>query len=1249
MERIAYKGDSLTLRLYDGEDVLYGADFTLSLGDASFSFSGSDGDYNNFNGLDFVFTGHGLDWEIDEMVVVTLSEAGAPPPPGETLDPRLVEVERELWSTRLTAGSRTLPGDNTITGYVRCGDNPNSFCVELGELSTSRHFRFKDSIFSVRRLHVTDQFRQVELHFDTSSGQLPPSGKYRLYIANTVRNTRYDLTNLYGVYVGDPNAPHFLTGDSGTSYRVRLVEVLPNEIRIDSFNPVAREGETLLYRLHANGVLTQDLRVNIKIDADGDFGVASSTERVVMKKGRIRNYFRLPTTDDDTDERTGVVEVTILDGPVDYVTRKPVSYRIAAEPDNSVKLWIRDNDPGPADRYSTISITAASSITEGNDAVFTITADRAPRLDLPVDLRVSAHGSYGVQERFRHWGAVTIPAGQTSAEYRVSTSGDFVDEPNGTVTVDVLSGSGYEVDFANDYTRVTIQDDDGSGPVLRVNVKDVSFDSLHRITEGETARFVITTDPPGEWVTRGNSGGVNYRLTVTGGNFNARDVANNRLPFTRVTEVGGGALGVNIYTTDDNVVQPSGRVTLTLLPHTGSCINTPCTTRGYQLPSDPHQAQASFTIRDNDGPPTRTPITRLGELPGESRLRVEWEAVPEATGYDVRWGVAAAPARQTARVSEPVYTTPELAPGVAHAFQVSACNDAGCSEESPAVQGQVAAEPVQPTANAGPDLTGAPGESVTLQGKGSTNPYGRWHQMAHQWTQLSGPPVTLTHPKTSQPASKFADPSFTIPADAAGGTTLEFQLTVTDKEGQSDSDTMIVTVTGSEPAPEPANTPPTAAIDAAQVTAAEAGETVRLQGVGNDAETAAGSLTFAWSQAGGTPSVSIVNASAATASFTAPDVTEQTSLTFRLTVTDEGGLSATAETTVTVSPPPEPANTPPTFDEGDSAERSLAENSPAGTSVGSPVTATDPDDDILTYSLSGADADAFEIDAATGQLTTREGVTYDYETKSTYAVTVTAEDPEGASASISVTVSLTDVEEAAPNNAPVFDEGTETTRTLAENAAGGENVGLAITATDQDQDTLTYSLSGADAGSFDLNAATGQLTTIDGITYDYEAKQTYSVTLEADDGNGGTATIDVTVSLTDVEEATPVTTCFTQLGMLSAAGDYAGAWDDADCKAHHQDSRGRYFQFTLMEETTVQISLSAGALYVSKDTPKNGWGSVPGPGYEHRRNVRRDNGKLVHDGSNTVTLTLEAGETYTVEAAGDGGGTFTLSVTPTEE
>ncbi len=208
---------------------------------------------------------------------------------------------------------------------------------------------------------------------------------------------------------------------------------------------------------------------------------------------------------------------------------------------------------------------------------------------------------------------------------------------------------------------------------------------------------------------------------------------------------------------------------------------------------------------------------------------------------------------------------------------------------------------VAPTANAGPDLAGAPGESVTLQGTNSVNPYGAWWRMAHRWTQLSGSTVTLDH-------LTHGDPTFTIPDDAAGGATLEFELTVTDKKRRSDSDTMVVTVAGAEPA----NTPPTAAIDAAQVTAAVAGETVALQGVGNDAETATESLTFAWSQVGGTLSAPIAGASAATAAFTAPDVTEETELTFRLTVTDDGGLSASAETTIAVSPEPEPENTPPT-------------------------------------------------------------------------------------------------------------------------------------------------------------------------------------------------------------------------------------------------------------------------------------------------------------------------------------------------
>ena len=113
----------------------------------------------------------------------------------------------------------------------------------------------------------------------------------------------------------------------------------------------------------------------------------------------------------------------------------------------------------------------------------------------------------------------------------------------------------------------------------------------------------------------------------------------------------------------------------------------------------------------------------------------------------------------------------------------------------------------------------------------------------------------------------------------------------------------------------------------------------------------------------------------------------------------------------------------------------------------------------------------------------------------------------------------------ATNNAPMFDD-TMPTRVLAENAAAGVDVGDPVTATDEDDDELTYTLGGTDAASFDIVGTSGQIRTIAGVSYDHEAKASYSVTVTASDG---TATTDagVTIAVTDVNEppdapATPV-------------------------------------------------------------------------------------------------------------------------------
>ena len=90
---------------------------------------------------------------------------------------------------------------------------------------------------------------------------------------------------------------------------------------------------------------------------------------------------------------------------------------------------------------------------------------------------------------------------------------------------------------------------------------------------------------------------------------------------------------------------------------------------------------------------------------------------------------------------------------------------------------------------------------------------------------------------------------------------------------------------------------------------------------------------------------------------------------------------------------------------------------------------------------------------------------------------------------------------------------------MPENTAANTNIGAALpAATDGDNDPLTYTLEDADAASFDFNAATRQLSTKSGVTYDHETKPSYSVTLKAEDGNGGSDTLAVTITITDVNE-----------------------------------------------------------------------------------------------------------------------------------
>ena len=157
------------------------------------------------------------------------------------------------------------------------------------------------------------------------------------------------------------------------------------------------------------------------------------------------------------------------------------------------------------------------------------------------------------------------------------------------------------------------------------------------------------------------------------------------------------------------------------------------------------------------------------------------------------------------------------------------------------------------------------------------------------------------------------------------------------------------------------------------------------------------------------------------------------------------------------------------------------------------------------------------------------------------------------------------------NRPPEFDD-EDNTRKVAENTQSGSPFDDPVAATDDDGDKLEYSLEGTDATSFDIDSATGQLKTEDAL--DYETDNSYSVTVQVKDGNGGSDSIDVTINVTDVNEAPEVES------QIAGQTLTTGGSTRLDLPDHFDDPDGDALSYTASSSDTgvATVRVEAGAL-----------------------------------------------------------------------
>ncbi|WP_339743919.1 M10 family metallopeptidase C-terminal domain-containing protein [uncultured Maricaulis sp.] len=358
-----------------------------------------------------------------------------------------------------------------------------------------------------------------------------------------------------------------------------------------------------------------------------------------------------------------------------------------------------------------------------------------------------------------------------------------------------------------------------------------------------------------------------------------------------------------------------------------------------------------------------------------------------------------------------------------------------------------------------------------------------------------------------------------------------------------------------------------------------------------------------------------------------------------------GGLAAAAGggggggASATPTPTPVPNVNPPVFTSSTSA--TVDENS---TGTAYTATATDADGNSISYSIvGGSDAADFSINASTGALTFVGSPDFenpnDSNADNAYEVIIRASDGTNTTDQ-TVTISVNDIDEA-----PVFSSAASVS--VAENQTSA----YVAVAADAEGAAVSYTLSGADAALFSIDASSGVVTFIAAPDHENPADaggdNVYDIVVRASDGTNTTDQA-VAITVTDQNDNAPV---FTSATTVSVPENQTSAYDadatDADASSilSYSISGTDSSLFSIDSSTGVVTFLSAPNFEAPTDSGGNGVYDfvVTASDGSHTTDQTvavtvtdiTENGDLPADVTTTATLALGGTYSNQLEVVGD--------------